>query len=248
MPRFQASGKLAGALLAISLLGSCGIRLPIASEPPPPTLRTPVRAEPPAETPAENPHVLVWLIADSYHTGMVFPYDWLLESGYVPPEDFGNPKFVTLSWGNQDAYSEAGMDSYWKIFRVLFTPTRSVMELIPIRWDVVNSCPHHRIWRKLAERDDGPALANFLNKCSKTGADGRPIVISKSSWGNGVQLQSRHPYFIPRVCNVWTVQTIEALGGEINPWFALTADGLVREAEKPPNNFELIWSGNTYHP
>ena len=63
-----------------------------------------------------------------------------------------------------------------------------------------------------------------------------------------MQLESRHPYFIPRVCNVWTVQTIEALGGEINPWMALTANGLAREAEKPPNDFELIWPGTGENP
>ena len=39
-----------------------------------------------------DPDVLVWLIADRYHTGMVFPYDWLLESGFVPPAGFGTPQ------------------------------------------------------------------------------------------------------------------------------------------------------------
>jgi hypothetical protein len=63
-----------------------------------------------------------------------------------------------------------------------------------------------------------------------------------------VQLEGRYPYFIPRVCNVWTVQTIENMGGDINPWFALTADGLVRQAEKSPNDFELIWPGNGEKP
>jgi hypothetical protein len=58
-----------------------------------------------------------------------------------------------------------------------------------------------------------------------------------------VQLEGDHSYFIPRVCNVWTAQAIEALGGEVNPWFGLTADGLIRQAESPPNNFELIWPG-----
>ena len=73
-------------------------------------------------------------------------------------------------------------------------------------------------------------------------------MVCESSWGKGVQLESRYPYFIPRVCNVWTVQTIECLGGRINPWFALTADGLIGQAEKPPNDFEQIWPGGGSHP
>lgn len=232
------------AVLAAVLSASCGIRLPIKVSdrqalPPATTVQAVAK---PGE-PVRDPDVLVWLIADKYHTGMVFPYEWLIESGYVPPDDFGNPKYVTMSWGNRDAYSKEGIDTKWKMFRVLFTPTASVMELIPSDWAVAEVIPHQRIWRKLVPRTHGPELANFLNQCSAPGPNGRPVVICPSSWGKGVQLAGRYPYFIPRVCNVWTVQTIECMGGDINPWFALTADGLIREAEKPPNNFEQIWPG-----
>jgi hypothetical protein len=33
------------------------------------------------------------------------------------------------------------------------------------------------------------------------------------------------------------------MGGDFNAWFGLTAGGLIRQAEKAPNNFELIWPG-----
>lgn len=233
---------------AAALLASCGIRLPIEVSPDACVERVPVRLENPEKDENKHPHLLVWLVADKYHTGMVFPYDWLLESGFIPPAGFGNPKFVTMSWGNRDAYSKQGIDTQWKMFRVLFTPTRSVMEMIPASYNIAEVCPHQRIWRKLVERRHGPALADFLNQCSAKDQHGRPVVVCESSWGNGVQLESAHSYFIPRVCNVWTVQTIECLGGDINPWIALTADGLIRAAEKPPNDFEQIWPGGGMPP
>jgi hypothetical protein len=117
------------------------------------------------------------------------------------------------------------------------------MELIPANWNIPEVCPHQRIWRKLTAREKGRDLAAFLNDCSARGADGRPVVCGTSSWGGGVLLESRHVYFLPRVCNVWTVQAIESLGGEMQPWLAVTADGLIRQAEKPPNDFEKIWPG-----
>lgn len=244
MPRAATLAGLSALLPAIVLLGSCGIRLPVDSKGGRPgARRIPVKLESQPAHPARDPDVLVWLIADKYHTGMVFPYDWLVESGFVPPAGFQNTRYVTMSWGNRDAYSKEGINTKWKLFRVLFTPTPAVMELIPSDWSVAEVLPDQRIWRKLVPRDRGPALAHFLNQCSATGADGRPLVVCPSSWGEGVQLESKHPYFIPRVCNVWTVQSIEALGGDLNPWFALTADGLIRQAEKPPNHFELIWPG-----
>ncbi len=227
--------------LALALLASCGLRLPVETGE---VQRTEVIINSPTTPEPQRDHdLLVWLIADSYHTGLVVPYDWLLESGFVPPEGFGNPRYVVMSWGNRDAYSAEGFDHPWKVFRVLFTPTRSVMELIPVNWDVAEVIPEQRVWRKLVPRDRGPALAAFLNACSQTDEHDRPVVVCESSWGKGVQLESRHDYFIPRVCNVWTVQALEALGGDFNAWFALTADGLIRQAEKPPNDLELIWPG-----
>jgi hypothetical protein len=203
-----------------------------------------VRLESPHAQTTKDPDVLVWLIADKYHTGMVFPYAWLLESGFVPPSGFGHPQFVTMSWGSRDAYSTTGVDTPWKMFRVFCTPTPSVMEMIPIQWNVTEVLPQQRIFRKLVSRNRGPALAAFLNGCCATGPDARPIVLCESSWGHGVQLECRQPFFIPRVCNVWTLQSIECLGGSFTPWLALTADGLIRQATKPPNDFEPVWPGS----
>jgi hypothetical protein len=242
MPRYLAGT----AVLAAVLLSSCSLRLPVETQP---LRRTEVGLSQ-STTPIRHrdPDVLIWLVADNWHTGLVLPYDWLLESGFVPPRDFGPARYVTMSWGNRDAYSAEGFDHPWKVFRVLFTPTRSVMELIPANHDVAEVLPRQRIWRKLVPRDRGPALADFLNACSRTCPAGRPAVVRPSSWGDGVQLESRHSYFIPRVCNVWTAQALESIGGEFNPWLALTADGLIRQAENPPNHFELIWPGGGTDP
>ncbi len=239
MARPPSPTTLAGLALTATLLASCAIRLPLVApgaHPPPALTAT-------TTTPAPDPDVLVWLTADTFHTGLVLPYDWLLESGFVPPAGLGQPMFVAMSWGNRNAYSKEGINTPGKFLRVIFTATPSVMEIIPIDWHVAEVCPHQRIWRKLVPRERGPALAAFLNGCSTRGPDGKPLIISESSWGRGLQVQGSHAYYIPRICNVWTAQAIECLGGHINPWLALTANGLARQAVTPPNDFELIWPG-----
>ncbi|MES2477004.1 MAG: DUF2459 domain-containing protein [Verrucomicrobiota bacterium] len=250
MPRPGLIGRLGAVLAVAAWTTSCGIRLPDTPQPgSASTVRQPVSvpASPtasPAVAEERDPDVLVYLLADSIHTGMVFPYDWLLESGFIPPDGFGTPRYVTLSWGDRTAYQEKGLHTPWKLFRALFTPTPSVMELIPADWDVTEVCVHQRIWRNLVPRERGRDLAAFLNDCSTMGADGKPIVCGTSSWGGGVLLESRHIYFVPRMCNTWTSQAIESMGGTINPWRAITADGLIRQAERPPNAFEQIWWGD----
>ena len=246
MRRHRVTGSLGGCVLTALAMTSCGIRLPDTPLVPsaPKVSKTLVSKK----NPPQDPDVLVWLIADKIHTGMVFPYDWLIESGFIPPPGFGSPKYVTLSWGDRTAYVEKGLHTPWKFFKALFLPTPSVMELIPANWNVVEVCPNQRVWRKLVSRDKGHDLAAFLNDCSLHDSDGKPIVCGTSSWGSGVLLESRHVYFIPRTCNVWTVQAIDTLGGNINPWLAMTANGLIRQAEQAPNDFEKIWPGGGNKP
>jgi hypothetical protein len=237
MSRLRAIG-----LGASLLLTACGIRLPDAPMPLPRRDPDTSRFIPgPGKT---EPEILVWLISDELHTGMVFEYQWLIESGFRPPLGFGQPKYVTLSWGDRTAYVEKGLHSPWKVFKALFLPTPSVMELIPANWNVTEVCPHQRIWRKSVARDRGKDLAAFLNDCSIHDATGHPITCGSSSWGGGVLLESRHVYFIPRVCNIWTGQAIESLGGTIHPWQAMFANDLIRQAEMPHNGYEQIWWGS----
>jgi hypothetical protein len=239
--RIRVARALAVCLCVIGL-ASCSLRLPVGSAP---LARLTVSSPSakPGEVAPRDPHVMVWLVADHHHSGVVLPYDWLIDSGFVPPVDFPSARYVAMSWGNRDAYSAQGIDNPWKWFRVLFTPTPSVMEMIPIRWEVTEVLPGQRIWRRLTPRERGPQVAAFLNRCLEHDVQGRPVVVASSSWGGGVQFQSSHSYFIPRVCNVWTAQVIEAMGGRIRPWRAVTANGLIRQAERPPNDFEQIWAG-----
>lgn len=198
-----------------------------------------------AKTPADRrPHVYVWLIADTLHTGLVFEYDWLLESGFLPPEGFPEARYVTLSWGDRTAYVQRRLSSPFEIINALFLPSESVMELIPADWHVTEVCPHQRIWQKRVPRERGPELAAFLNHCSVTDENGRPVVVGTSSWGDGVLLESRHAYFYPRVCNIWTVQAMEAMGSRMNPWTAISAGGVIRQATSRRNQYSQIWWGS----
>ena len=67
------------ALLAFLLLAlcSCSLRLPV--EPYPEDEGLSSRATDNKKT------VEVWMHDDGFHTGLIFDYPWLLESGYIPP-------------------------------------------------------------------------------------------------------------------------------------------------------------------
>lgn len=238
--------RLAPVLAGLFMATSCGLRLPVD--------RKPVATTPPETkvvypkgtfriTDDRDPDVIVYLLADTLHTGVIFPYDWLVDSGFVPPEGFGTPVAVSMSWGNRDAYVEKRWLSPWKVFRALCTPSPSVTELVPVNWNVPEVVPHQRIYQKLVPRSKGRDVAAFLNNCSRMNGKGRPIDIGPSSWGDGVLMESRHTYFLPRICNVWTVQALESAGCDMNAWMGLSANGVIRQATTKENGFDQIWLG-----
>jgi hypothetical protein len=187
--------------------------------------------------------VEIWLHGDGYHTGLVFDYPWLLESGYVPPAGLGSPRQVVISWGNTSAYSDEGISGPHQWIRVLFTPTPSVMEVIPIHRRVTSVMPQQQLWKAEFPANRGPRLAHFLNQCTLLDEDGQAVIVRPSSWGDGFQVESRFNYFIPRVCNIWSAQAIETLGGKINPWRATTANSLAKQLESKENGFVLVHDG-----
>ncbi len=222
------------------LLASCNfVTLPPAAPPPVELVRKNTVA---TYTPQRTPEVQVWLIADKLHSGMVFPYGWLLESGFVPPENFPDCKFVTFSWGDRMAYVNKRWLTVPEIFQAIFLPSAAVMECIPINWNVTEVSPNQHIWMKSIPRERGPYVASFLNHCTTRDAQGKPSVAGPSSWGGGVLLDSPQPYYFPRICNVWTGQALEACGAKINPIMSIHRDLLVIEAER--NGFDEIWDGS----
>lgn len=237
MKRKRAWLQASAALLGCLSLCACSLRLPIE---PYREAQQPAKATAPSSEAAAGQSIPVWLVADEYHSGMAFDYAWLVESGFVPPEDFPDCHRVMMSWGNTDAYSKQGISGIAKVMRVLFTPTPSVMEMIPFNRHVTKIAPNQRVLERHYHKSNGRSLAHFLNQCVSRDAMGRPIVVRPSTWGNGVQMQGRYSYFIPRVCNIWSAQAVEALGGEINALRATSANGLIRQLKKPANGYIQI--------
>ena len=106
-----------------------------------------------------------------------------------------------------------------EVVKAIFLPSRSVMECIPINWEVPEVSPNQHIWMKSIPRERGPEVASFLNHCTIPDANGKPTIAGEASWGKGVLLDSPQSYYFPRICNVWTGQVLEATGAKIIPSF-----------------------------
>jgi hypothetical protein len=224
------------------LFSSCALHLPE-----PKAERSTVQVSSGIQPPVANARTVpVYLIADSLHTGLVFDQAWLEESGFVMPAHFGKHQWVTMSWGEETAYRQRHWLSPFQALRALGTPSASVMEIIPFDWYVEEVCNHQRVYVNEVPRSKGVALAAFLNGCAVKDDDGRPRVIDASSWGKGVIIRcpANYSYYFPRVCNVWTTQSLSKCGFTFNTSRALLANGVIRQAVSPKNGFRKVWDGD----
>lgn len=226
--------------ICLFLLSSCAVRMPCPSAPPVATTAASSSMSQPAKG-----KVAIYLIADSLHTSLAVPYQWLLDSGYNSPRALtfptGPQRYVVMSWGDRVAYEQRRWLRPSEVFHALFMPSDSVTEIIPISWKVEDVCYQQRIYRKEVPQELGKELAAFFNANQRMNDDGTPKVIGTSSWGNGFLLDCHHSYYFPRICNVWTGQSLEACGLKISMKSAISANGLIRQARE--QGFELIHAG-----
>ena len=189
--------------------------------------------------------VAVYLVADSLHTSLAVPYDWLVENGYRAPKGLRFPqgplRYVVMSWGDRVAYVQRRWLRPSEVFNALVLPSESVTEIIPISWKVEEVCYQQRVYRAEISASKGRSLASFLNNSNRMDGTGSPRIIGSSTWGQGFLLDCKYSYYFPRICNVWTGQTLEACGLTIHMKSAISANGLIRQAEK--QGFELIHKG-----
>jgi hypothetical protein len=228
-------------MLPVAFLASCTMHLPA---PQVSGQRVETRSMPVA---ASVDTVPIYLLSDNLHTALAFDMKWLEESGYVKPHEIGDHKWVTMSWGEKTAYVQKRWLNPLQVFRALCTPSPSVMEIIPIDWKVEQVCHHQKVFIADVPRSSGPALAAFLNGCAAKQSDGTPETVAPSSWGNGrlIRCPENYSYYFPRICNVWTAQSLQSCGYSIKTGSALSAKGLVRQATSPQNGFVKIWDPET---
>ena len=219
-------------VLLAPLLGSCALEFPEQG------VRRVEVSVAAADEPATVPVVI---FADELHTGLVLELAWLERHGYVLPDGVERRRHVAFSWGDETAYVQERWLSPGQVVHALFLPSRSVMEVIPFEWHVPEVCPTQRLYQAFVPESAGGELARFINGATVMDEAGRPVVVARSSWGEGVMVRSPHAYYFPRICNIWTVEALNAAGFKFHGLTGLSADGVVRQARRGRNGFQKIW-------
>lgn len=174
----------------------------------------------------------IWVVSDPLHTGLVLPLKWLEESGFRVPPSVKGERYVNISWGDRVAYEQQRWLNAWEVIHAVILPSESVMEIIAFHYDPRQVFPQKRIHHRRVPREQGPALANFLNRCGRVDAGGNWQVVGPPTWGKGNLLASPHSYGFPRLCNAFTAGALESCGYRFGLWSEIWADALLASCER----------------
>ena len=228
-------GRLAVIIFGCLFLQSCMIAFPKNRE------RVSVHRASVSRQVDEPRTVPVVVFADKLHTGLILNLRWLRRNGYVPPAEVGDREWAAFSWGDETAYVQKEWLTPGQVIQALALPSHSVMEVIAFDFNIPNVCHHQRLYQGFTTESAGEELAAYLNFTTLRNDDGSPSTLGPSSWGGGRMVRSPHSYYFPRICNVWTVEALNAAGFRFHRITGLSADGVVRQAEASRNGFAQIW-------
>jgi hypothetical protein len=160
------------------------------------------------------------------HTGIAVERADISTNTWPANHDYPAARYLEVGWGDDDGYRKPF--TCWIVFKALFWPTRSVLQLDGFTNSITENFddPSGTIIEiQLSER-------GFERLCRRIGntyaldKTGQPIVLG-DDW-----YRARGKYCIFKTCNTWVASALREAGCPITPAYCITRGPLLRQAKK----------------
>jgi uncharacterized protein (TIGR02117 family) len=189
-----------GRAALVTLLFACYLQGCAASAPEPGTCASP-----------RELHVL----AEGWHTGLVFPARDLIERLPALEAEFGPAGWIEVGWGDE-RYYRAQRGSVGLALRAALWPTNSALHLAP-RPDPsqLAAAGIEVVLLRVAE-EGYRATLDFVVATFATGADGNIVRLGDAPGGFGAFFAAEGRFHLFNTCNTWVARGIHASGYPIS--------------------------------
>lgn len=174
----------------------------------------------------------VYLVKESWHTGIMFRIDEFTIQSLPVLKYFVNYEYIDIGWGDADFYQIPGFDLFLAAKAILI-PTPTVMRFDGYKFPIETIIE----WREFALKFELPKerfllLINYINEHLVCDEKGEPV-LSKHDMDSPVFFfKSKGEYHLFRTCNTWAAQALKATGIEINTFGLVTAEQLYSKLAK----------------
>ncbi|MEH6825514.1 MAG: DUF2459 domain-containing protein [Motiliproteus sp.] len=172
----------------------------------------------------------IYLVSHGWHTGMVLRRADIPADIWPKNVDFPYAEFLEVGWGDKQYYQTP--DAHFGItVRAALWPTSSVLHIVGFSGAVTAYFPLNDIIEiKLSEPGFERLSRHIASSFSRDEtAQARPL--GRGLYGNSRFYLSRESYHLFNTCNVWAARALRAAGVPITPYFSITVEQLMVQAQ-----------------
>lgn len=172
----------------------------------------------------------VYVISHGWHTGIAIERVYL--DDYLPDHpEMPNAKYLMFGWGDGKYYPHPDPGT-GLLLRAALLPTQSVIHVVGIDIPVQNYFPSSRVVRIMIHPTGTDEMTEFISSHFETGEAENPLFAADGLYQNSAFFQAKPTYFFPRTSNRWVAQALRRTGYPITPFYALTAENVIKQASE----------------
>lgn len=186
----------------------------------------------PAATKSDLSTHEIYLINQSWHTGILIPVNNTTKELFPVLKLFEGKNYVDIGWGDEEFYQHPDFDLYLAAKAILY-PTRSVLRIEGHISSIESIINWSEYIIKFKLNDDGlKGIANFINKTFQYDSNGNFIITSHRAEGSIIFFRSKFMYHLFNTCNTWAAEVLNAAGFKIDFLGIITAEQLFSKVKK----------------
>lgn len=172
----------------------------------------------------------VYIISQGWHTNIAVEKIHLVN--HLPDHNnIPEAQILMFSWGDEKYFPHPDPGT-GLLLRAALIPTESVLHIVGIDIPVDQYFPTGRIVKIMVHESGVTRLAQFIANYLKYDEQGNPIFAAEGLYQNSAFFESKALYFFPRTSNRWVAQALRRTGYPITPFYALTANNVIKQASK----------------
>lgn len=170
----------------------------------------------------------VYVVVDGGHTGLAVRAADVPFGAWPARADFPGAEYLELGWGEREYYTREG-NTLWLALRALFWSEASAIHVMGFHGSLERTFPDAEI-RPIGVTHAGfERLVAFVAASHEQDNSGRAIILGSGQRPGSLFYGSRRRFHVGETCNTWVARALEQAGVPIDPDWAFTAIGLLRQ-------------------
>ncbi len=172
----------------------------------------------------------IYIVNHGKHTGIILHKQDIPVSAWPEQQDFPGATYLEVGWGDKDYY-QIPEPHVGILLKAVLIPTPAVLHVVGFSQAPAYYFFGSELIRLQLTEADFENLIRYIGSSFARNRNERAFPLRKGLYGQSFFYLSKENYHLLKTCNVWVANALIASGKPVNPWFSVTAGGLMSQAQ-----------------